>query len=89
MDKFNIIVIFEQFGHFSKGLHVDHIEFGIEIMIFIEFVDDGVFGCVVGELETDFSTLEYLTNIFESLIDSALFGSCARHGCLQDGTEGR
>lgn len=35
MDEFNIIIAFKQFRHFSKGLYVDDIEVGLEVVVFI------------------------------------------------------
>jgi hypothetical protein len=70
MDKFNIIIAFKQLRHFPEGLYVDDVEVGLEVVVFIELVYDRVLGCVVGELETNFSTLKHTTNVFESLINS-------------------
>jgi hypothetical protein len=79
VNELNIVGALEDLGHFLNRVHVDYVKFVVEVMEFIELVDNAVFGGVVGELETNLSVLVHLADVPDRLIDRVANRGCPWH----------
>lgn len=68
MHQFDIVRLAEQPCHFFDGLHVDHIEFSVQIVVFVELVDDAIFGVIVGEFQAHLAFCLHATQVLQGLV---------------------